>query len=119
MKQPISPRKFHPESLKRECLGDTHCETELIHLLQIQIEEFLQASKLYSKASDRFTMAREIGKLRNGLHLIRAESLLDYIDLIEAECLHPDHFEIIDRLIKNFEEEYILLKNELQSYATH
>ncbi|WP_335966117.1 hypothetical protein [Galbibacter sp. PAP.153] len=100
--------------LVNDCLGDKEYISEIVLLLNENIEEFYDATAIYLKAKDRFSISRAAHKIKNGLEMIQAYSLLDYIDVIQTECQHLDTFKNIEKLIADFKKEYTHVLSEVK-----
>ncbi|WP_255462707.1 hypothetical protein [Galbibacter sp. BG1] len=114
MKKQKNLKRADISKLKSECLGDQEYLNEIVALLDENIEEFYDAAEIYLKAKDRFSISRAAHKIKNGLEMIQAYTLLDYLDMIQKECQHLDTFKNIENLIEDFKVEYTLVQAELK-----
>lgn len=96
------------------CLHDRQHLEELLQLLDERVEEFLSTARVYLKAKDRYSLSRVSHRLRNSLLMIDAQSLLDFLDIIEHECQQLDTLIVLERLLRDFETEYKLVNADIQ-----
>lgn len=96
------------------CLNDRQHLGELLGILDDRVEEFLDTARVYLKAKDRYSLSRVSHRLRNSLLMIDAQSLLDFLDIIEHECQQLDSLIVLERLLKDFENEYELVNADIQ-----
>nr|WP_242513640.1 hypothetical protein [Galbibacter mesophilus] len=95
-------------------MGDREYLNEIVTLLNENIEEFYENVEIYLKAKDRFAISRSAHKIKNGLEMIQAHGLLDYLDMIQKECQQLDTFQNIQFLIDSFKTEYRMAFDELK-----
>lgn len=96
------------------CLNDRQHLQELLELLDERVEEFLTTARVYLKAKDRYSLSRVSHRLRNSLLMIEAQSLLDFLDIIEHECQQLDSLIVLERLLQDFENEYKKVNADIQ-----
>ncbi|TRZ45292.1 hypothetical protein [Robertkochia solimangrovi] len=100
--------------LRDDCLGDLEHIEKLIKIFNESVEEYLASVAMYIKAKDRFSIVRAGGKLKTGLLMIEANSLLDYLDMIDYECQQLDALIYVETLISDFKGEYLHVRDELK-----
>ncbi|MCX2681376.1 hypothetical protein OOZ15_15590 [Galbibacter sp. EGI 63066] len=100
--------------LVNDCMGDQVYVNEMFSLLKENMKEFYNATAVFLKAKDRFSISRAAHKIKNGLELIQACSLLDYVDMIQNECQHVDTIKNIEKLIADSKTEYNCVVQELE-----
>ncbi|EIJ40577.1 hypothetical protein JoomaDRAFT_3641 [Galbibacter orientalis DSM 19592] len=107
-------KKADISKLKEDCLADKEYMNEIVALLNENIEEFYETTAISIKAKERFSISRAAHKVRNGLEMVKANSLLDYLDMIQKECQHLNTYDNISNLISGFKNEYIAVLNEIR-----
>ncbi|MCF8714443.1 hypothetical protein JM658_06320 [Joostella atrarenae] len=101
--------------LVSDSLGDKEYMNEIVILLNNNIEEFCDSTTISLKAKDRYSIFRAAHKIINGLEMIQAYVLLDYITMIQKECQYMDNFTNIKNLFIDFKMEYAYVLKEINS----
>ncbi|WP_342156300.1 hypothetical protein [Joostella sp. CR20] len=115
MKKEHGKKKANISKIKEDCLADKDYLNEIMLLINNNIDEFYENTEIYLKAKDRFSISRAAHKVKNGLEMVQAFTLLDYLDMIQKECQYVDTYQNIKQLITDFKVEYQLVVIELQS----
>ncbi len=115
VKKEVNSKSADISKLANECLGDKEYLSEIMVLLNDNIEEFYETTEVCIKAKDRFSISRGAHKVKNGLIMVQATVLLGYVDLIQKECQQLDTYWKIQDILDQFKVEYEGVQNILYS----
>lgn len=90
------------EYLEKECLGDTGMLEELVWLLNNNLLEFAGRMRIYLQQADYTGIQETAHKIKSGLKMIRATSLLDSVEAIHRNSMDKKNMTLIDLAYKQF-----------------
>ena len=108
-----STSKASLSPMQEECMGDHGFLTELVCLFKQNVLEFIGAYRVHMKSADWESLAFAAHKIKAGVALVEAKSLLDIVQRIHtlAKTNPTSNTLELENLHKSFIREYELVEN--------
>jgi nitrogen-specific signal transduction histidine kinase/CheY-like chemotaxis protein len=108
-----SSPKASLSTMQEECMGDHGFLTELVCLFKQNVLEFIGAFSVHMKSADWESLAFAAHKIKAGVALVEAKSLLDIVQRIHtlAKTNLTSNTLVLENLHKSFIREYELVEN--------